>query len=297
MRRVAAVLTAILALLATPGAAGAQEETPSGTFSSPTRAVAGAPIWVRSITPCPVTPGAYQFVRVGISAQSEPSIDYIESTDDDLAADGSWMVTLSAPADMPKGITKSYEIQAQCIEHDTPYLAPSRDATSEPVSTQDPLFSYKRYFMRPLYVTGFGGTDAEVAGAPTGDTTTTTTTTTTTAPASSTLAADSLESASLRSAGLQSSGQKLAGLQHGSLEAATTTTWVSDEAERAAEARAELARSTESADDDVTLSAAPVVATTPRPAQDPGIPWWSFVLATMLAVGGVIGFGQRRRNA
>lgn len=283
MRRLAAAsMVVVLALLANSGVAGAQEETPTGTFSSPTRAVAGAPIWVRSVTPCPVTQGAYQYVRVGISAQSDPSINYIESTDDDLDPDGSWMVTLSAPADMPNGSTKSYEIQAQCVEVAEPYLAPSRTATSEPASTGDPSFSYQRYFMRPLYVTGFGGSEAEVAGAPTGDTTTTTSTTTsTTAPATSSLAASSFESASVQSAALEP----------------TTTTWVSDEAERAAEARAELARLTKSADDDVTLSAAPVVAIAPRPAPDAGIPWWSFVLATMLAVGTVVGFGQRRRSA
>lgn len=287
MRRVLALALAGLTVLSASGVADAQEETPEGTFSSPSRAVAGAPIWVRSVTPCPVTAGEYQFVRVGISAQSEPSIEYIESTDDDLAADGSWMVTLSAPADMPKGITKSYEIQAQCIQVEAPYLAPSGTATDEPASTGDPSFSYHRYFMRPLYVTGFGSSDADLAGAPTGETTTTTSTTTTTAPASSLLAAGSFEAASLRSADLQSAG----------LDDPTTTTWVSDEAARAAEARSELARLTKSADDDVTLSASPVVATTPRPEPDAGIPWWSFVLATMLAVGAVVGFGQRRRSA
>lgn len=282
MRRAFALTVVAIAVLATSTSVHAQEETPSGTFSSPTRAVAGAPIWVRSISPCPVTPGAYQFVRVGISEQSMPSITYLESTDADLDSDGSWLVTLSAPADMPKGITKSYEIQAQCIEHTAPYLAPSSsDEAEAPAAPADPLVSYKRYFYRRLYVTGFGGATATNPGAATA---TSTTTTSTTAPTTTTTTTASLSSSALvlSAAGLD--------------RMTTTTTWISDEAERAAEARAELAKRSD-AGDDRTLAAETVVATTRRPQPDAGIPWWSFVLATMLAVGAVVGYGQRRRSS
>ena len=283
MRRPLAAALVGLAVLLPTVAAHAGEETPQGRFSSPTRAVAGAPIWVRSVTPCPVTPGAYQFVRVGISPQGVPSsLAYVESTDADLAADGSWTVTLSAPSDMANGVTKSYDIQAQCLENEAPYAAPDRDP-SVTTTTLNPEFSYHRYFLRRLYVTGFGSADATGSGASSDDDdapTPTTTTTSTTAPTTSTTSGFSLQSAGLDG--------------H---DDPTTTTWVSDEAERAAEARAELARLTKSADDDVTLSASPVVSTTPRPAEHAGIPWWSFVLATMLAVGTVVGFGQRRRSA
>lgn len=271
-----------LAVLWPAVAAHAGEETPQGVFSSPSRAVAGAPIWVRSVTPCPVTPGAYQFVRVGISPQGVPSsLDYVESTDADLAPDGSWTVTLSAPSDMALGVTKSYDIQAQCIENEAPYAAPDRDP-SQTSTTLNPEFSYHRYFLRRLSVTGFGSADATTSGAADDDATATTTTSSTTTSTTS-FTTSTISALTLQSAGLDDRDDP------------TTTTWVSDEAQRAAEARAELGRRTKSLDDDVTLSASPV-ATTRRPEPDGGIPWWSFVLATMLAVGAVVGFGQRRRS-
>lgn len=259
--------------------ADAQQETPEGQFSSPTRAVAGAPIWVRSVTPCPVRAGAYQYVRVGITAQGEPDkLEYIESTDADLAPDGSWLVTLSAPSDMAKGITKSYEIQVQCIENEAPYAAPSRDPSVTP-STLVPTFSYFRYFYRRLYVTGFGTADATETVVATADTTTTTST-----PSTST------STTALNTTTNDASSDDL------TAQAVETsvTTWLSDEAERAAEARSELAA--QSLDDDVVLVAEPVAARSRQPSPDGGAPWWSFVAATVLAIGAVIGYGQRRRT-
>ena len=132
-------------------------------------------------------------------------------------------------------------------------------------------------------MTGFGSADATTSGAADDDATATTTssstTTSTTSPTTATTAALTLQSAGL-------DGR----------EDPTTTAWVSDEAQRAAEARAELGRRTKRGDGDVTLSASPVAATR-RSEPDGGIPWWSFVLATMLAVGAVVGFGQRRRSS
>lgn len=274
------MLLAGVAVLGPMAHADAQQETPQGRFSSPTRAVAGAPIWVRSVTPCPVRAGAYQYVRVGISPHGEPdSLTYVESTDADLAEDGSWLVTLSAPSDMAKGITKSYEIQVQCIENDAPYAAPPRDPSATS-TTLKPTFSYFRYFYRRLYVTGFGSADATDTGVSTIDTSTTTSSSSTT----STTAATTPTTESSPSDDLSAQSVE------------TTTTWVSDEQERAAEARAELARRSRRSDD-VVLVAEPVFARSPESSPDGGAPWWSFVAATMLAVGTVIGYGERRRTS
>lgn len=274
MRRVlVGALVGAIGLLPLVGA-HADEETPQGTFNSPTRAVAGAPIWVRSITPCPVVDGAYQFVRVGIGAQSAPSVDYVESTDADLFADGSWEVTLSAPTEMPNGITKSYEIQVQCIRDLAPYEVPERDPAIT-TTTLDPSVSIFRYFYRRLYVTGFGTADADPGLVGANETTTTTSTTSTTVPGSSTTTSQVIATTSTTLPSFSFSRRH-------------------DEKQRAAEARAEIAAQQAGGSSDVALSSTPASSSSPVPSTDGGAPWWSFVLATVLAVGAVVGYGAKR---
>ena len=252
MRRLAVALLAGVAVLIPTSVVGAQS---SPSFSSPIRVVAGAPMFVRSVTPCAPGNG---IATVTILSQLDQSPG--ESTSGDLAPDGSWVLTVSAPTDMAAGVTKSYYVTAEC----------SAGGVS--------------YGTRRLYVTGFGGGGGDDAGSE----------------------SESVEAASAPSATPPLSVPTSKSIR--AVEAAAvadvavktpaepTTTWRSDEKERAAEARAELARQTATEDDDVTLSASPVVARAPRPDPDGGIPWWSFVLATMLAVGAVVGYGQRRRS-
>jgi hypothetical protein len=275
VRRPLVALAVGLAALAPFGVAAADTETPQGTFSSPTRAVAGAPIWIRSITPCPVVAGAYQFVRVGISPQSRPNdLTYTESTDGDLEPDGSWEVTISAPTEMALGITKSFDVQVQCIRNLAPYATPDRGAVTE--TTLDPEVSTFRYFHRPLSVTGFRSASVTADGA--ADDTSTSTSTSSSSTTSTTLAIATTSTSSL------------------SAQAVTTSTRADDETERAAAARAELAA--RGADGGgVAIGGEPVSATQTARGGDDGLPWWSFVAATMLAVGAVVAYGARRTTA
>ena len=264
MRRlVVAVLAGVAALVPTTAASAQSSET----FSSPTRTVAGAPMFVRSVTPCAPSGG---YATVTILSQIERSI--VETTHADLAPDGSWVITVSAPGDMTEGITKSYYVTAECSD---------LSAT---------------YGLRRLYVTGFGGSsgggsDDGGSGAAATESNDGGSLSAASAPLALATATPPVKSVRAIEAETAPAVSAPAAVD------APTTTWVSDEAERAAEARAELARQKKRSNDDVTLSAAPVVATAARPAPDAGIPWWSFVLATMLAVGAVVGFGQRRRSS
>jgi hypothetical protein len=289
MRRVIAVALALVALVATAAGARAQEETPAGTFSSPQHAVAGAPIWVRSVTPCPGTdPNKYQFVRVGISPQSNPdNLSYSETTDGDLRPDGSWLVTLSAPSDMKAGITKSYSIQAQCIEDEFQYAAPARDP-SKTSTTLSPLFSYFRYTLRPLTVTGFASSGASASG----DASSSSTSSSSSSSTSSTSTTSTTSKATTTTIGASALGGA-----HPSTPSKLET--ITDAKARAAEARRELEASgiDTSGMSDVQLLRTLPASTTAPPAPDGGIPWWSFALASMLAVGAVIAFGARRSGS
>ena len=285
-RALPVILGALVALL--PAAvAHAGSETPQGQLKSPTRAVGGQPIFVRSITPCPAVGAPYEWVNVWITPQSDPTGegDYTRA---DLRDDRSWEVTLSAPDDFPDGVTKSYAVHAQCVRHDNPYYAPDTGTSDGSSSDGDVARSYFRYFYRPLTVTappdgGMGSAAAvEDAEDDTSTTTTTQLTTTTTEP--------DVASAGLYAASFDNNGEVVNKIEG--------DTWVDDEAERAAEARAELARrgvDTSDMSDDEVLLASPVAAH--RTVPDAGIPWWSFVLATMLAVAAVIAWGTRRERA
>jgi hypothetical protein len=287
MRRALAALLAGAVVLLPIAGARAAEETPTLRMSSPSRAVAGQPIWVRSITPCPLMPDehghdAYQYVQVGFIPQSDPRAELFESTQADLFDDGSWEVTLSAPTDMPEGITRSYDIHAQCVLDTNPYWAPDppAPADAETTTTTDPKVSIARYFFNRLQVTGYGSADSDPGLVVSGSTTTTTSTSTTstTVPTPTTVPLSS-QSVDKTRADSISFGRR-----------------VDDEKERDAEARRELASRGDDDGRDVTLQAASVATTAPDPASDGGAPWWSFVLATMLAVGAVVGYGAKKNQ-
>ena len=320
MRRALAVLLGAAAVvMPASGALAGEQETPQGRMSAPNRAPAGAPIWVRSITPCPGAsdPNRYLFVRVGISPQSEPNnLSYVESTDGDLRDDGSWEVTLSAPADMAAGVTKSYTIHAQCIENVEPYATPdsgesetedtttttvAEDTTTDTTAPEEESsegadkanFSYFRYFYRTLYVTGFSSapsSDEGVSAQSTDD-----------AGDTSDTSGDSSTSSSDADLSAQAT-YSAAALDTDSVttdaDATTEPTWVDDQAQRAAEARAELAAQgidvSDMSDEEVLL-ASPASSARER-TRSGGVPWWSFVAATMLAVGAVIAWGSRRSD-
>lgn len=281
MRRLAIAIAVAVLWLGPALVAHAQEEvsqdTPQGTFSSPTRSVAGQPIFVRSITSCPTTAGAYQYVRVFIRSQTLPSVaTVIDETYGDLRSDGSWEVTIKAPADMPDGVTKSYSLHAHCSEDSFDYANPPAAAPSSP-----DVLGYFRYFHRPLYVTGFGSADAGPAGAASEETdvddesstTTSSSTTSTTAPSPTTTLPTPTTLAT----------------------AAVPVRDPAAEVTRIAEIRRELAAlgvdDTAMTDREVLLSG--VTAAQRQPAEE-GIPLWAFALAAILAVGAVIAYGAKR---
>jgi hypothetical protein len=285
-RALAIVLLGVLAALVPFAVAGADSETPVGRFSSPPRAVAGAPIFVRSITPCPALPAGfehdYRWVNVYIDQQIDLVNDPVEGTTADLRPDGSWEVTLSAPVDMPEGVTKSYSVHAQCIAYETPYFAPDRDL-SITTTTLNPAISYHRYFLRSLTVTGFGPSTVQEGEGPSGTTSTTSVATTTTTSGSSLLSAG-LKAVRTTTTSWTSSAK------------ANPTTTVEDPSARWAEIRRELLDQKSSTQALELASTETAAGPTTAPA-DGGIPWWAFALATMLAVGAVVAFGARKTSA
>jgi hypothetical protein len=190
-------------------------------------------------------------------------------------------VTLSAPTDMANGITKSYEIQAQCLLDEAPYAAPDRDP-SQTTTTLPPTYSTFRYFFRSLYVTGFGNADAASTVSATDETTTTTSSSTTTTQPLAIPTTTALSSANL---------------QAQSVATDPVPTERTDTKQRADAIRAELeakGMDTSSLSDHEVLLAAPVAATRPAPEPDGGMPWWTFVLVTVLAAGAVVAYGAKR---
>ena len=274
MRRLAVAALA-LGLVVVPAATAAAQLQPDARFTSPQRAVAGAPIFVRSITPCPVT-GGYEYATVYIRPQSTPSVpDEVDYTMADLRPDGSWEVTIAAPVDMPDGVTKSYSVHAECTRDAEPYFNDFFGDAEPPVPSE-----HFRYPLRPLFVTGFGPSEVVEGEGPSGTSTTTTVPTTSTSVA--TVAAAGVPKARVTTT------------------AAPTVSSVpgveDDSAERIAAARAELAAG---GVDTAAMSDAEVLASSARGGSEPvdgGIPWWAFALATLLAVSGVVAFGVRRTS-
>ena len=139
-----------------------------------------------------------QFVAAWVVPQEEPNGEPLASVYGDLADDGSWRVTLSAPDGTPSGATASYFVRAICVVRD-PYPADASSAGDD-ISQE--------YAVRSLLVTSSGGDGSGGGPAIPGTTTTTTSTTTTsttTSTTSTTVAAAGLHSAGLDSPHLDSS--------------------------------------------------------------------------------------------
>lgn len=249
-----------------------------GSFTNPTRAVAGAPVYVRSITPCPMTPGDYQYVTVYLRPQPLPSSpDEIDYTMADLRPDGSWEVTISAPVDMPDGVTKSYSVHAECTRDDNPYLNDYFDEVEPPKPHE-----YQRYPLRTLVVTGFGPSTVVEGDGPSGAPTTTVPATTT--------------SVVSNQGDLSAAGVPKRSVAAAVADAEAPATTAEDHLGRWAEIRKELA-ARDGGTARLSLASAEASAARAADPADGGIPWWAFALATMLAVSAVLAFGTRRTSA
>jgi hypothetical protein len=284
-KKLAAALVAAGLIFAAAQAAGAASSSipPSGLkLLSPSTAASGSPMWVRSSSPCPAKskPQVFRSVQVWIDPPGGTLRGDIDEVTGDVDPDGSWRVTISAPSSPAAGATASYYVRAACLEDDPWAAAPlDEDAGVKPVAV-----AY--YEVNPLRVTSSGdgtadGGDVDYVPDPTKYNIVTTTTapretTTTTVATTSTTA----------------------GATTSTTAATTTTTGVTTAAlaKRVSDIKAELAAQgvdVASMSDAEILLAAPAAAH--RPMHDGGLPWWSFVLATILAVGTVIAWGARKR--
>lgn len=180
---------------------------PFGQMASPSTAPAGAPMWVKSITPCPDVPdGWWGYVAVSILDQEQPaSTTTLAAVDADLFTDGSWRATISAPSSAPAGATASYFVAARCVITNI-FPDPNKPTDRTTIPTQG-------YFPKPLRVTSAGPGSFTGTGPPpipgtatTTTTTTSTTTTSTTSTTSTTVAAGGLSGASAGGSGLSIAG-------------------------------------------------------------------------------------------
>jgi hypothetical protein len=260
---------------------------PSATMSAPSRVPGGSTFFVRSVTPCPAPGNTYSMVRVGIQPAGAPAgdpagVDLGKGTQGWLHPDGSWEVTLQAPAIPAVAPTMPFTIQAACVTHTDPYFI--NGDSSKPKDNEDLMTATRRYFALPLWSTSSGGVadEADMTGAPP-------TTTTTAPPTTTTSAAPTTTSTSV------SQTTSTAGFTGGQTGFPSKLDQAA--AARAAAVRAELEAQgiDTSGMTDVALLASPVAAH--RSADGGGLPWWSFALLTMLLVGSVVAWGARREGS
>ena len=226
------------------------------TFSSPSTAPAGAPMFIRSETPCPALGAgathrwAYVWTVDATTGTQGPAAN------GEVRADGSWDVSLTAPAGAPGGATTYWLVDAECAENAPQVSQSAGDVTQS-------------YSARDLRVTSGTGAAATRPGAPTTTTaapsTTTTTTTTTAASAAATTATTVAAAVSLGATSAEDVEREIAA----SKVAASPT------------------------EDGVALAASPTASQRREPV-DGGIPGWAFLCAASLAVGAVIAWGARR---
>lgn len=265
--------------------AGAAPPPPTATMSAPSRVPGGATFFVRSVTPCPAPGNTYSTIRVAIQPAGAPAgdpagVDLGKGTSGWLHPDGSWEVTLTAPAIPADQPTLPFTIQAMCVTNNDPYFLSSD--SSKPKDNEDLTVGTRRYFALPLWSTSTGGEaySADATGAPPTTTTTAAPTTTTSSTTTSSTSTPPTTTGAFTGA-------------HTSMPSKLDQT----AAARAAAVRAELeAQGVDTSGmTDVALLASPVAAH--RAAGDSGLPWWSFALLTMLLVGSVVAWGARREGA
>src|SRR5438067_446883 len=157
VRRTALVVSLIVAALITAfGVAGPAHAVddpssiPFGTFASPSTAPAGAPMWIKSVDPCPPVPtGWWGYVAVSILSQEQPAAaTTLAAVDADLFPDGSWRATISAPSSASAGATASYFVSARCVITNA-YPDPNQPSARTTIPAQG-------YFVRPLLITSTG---------------------------------------------------------------------------------------------------------------------------------------------
>jgi hypothetical protein len=306
---VAGAVVALLGLGATSAAAQeAPTPTPTARFTAPTMAAGGTAIWMRSIDPCPIIPGAYMYVVGGFTPQivpeGEPPGEVSDSSTADIRPDGSWELTVTVPSDFPEGVTKTFSLHAQCVVVTDPYKVEEEgdDAGGDTTTTTagggeeeaDRKVGVLRYVLRPLRVTsagsgapsGDGGEDgASDGGSSSSDDSGST-------PKSATPKSSASKSTSSWSRPKSHSTSSADAADASSYDVAGVENPVDPD-----DVRRELALK-QSGSDDVALSATEVAtAREQRAPVDGGIPWWAFAAATMLAVGAVVGWGARRSSA
>lgn len=282
--RIRALVVAAVALAASgAGTAAAQQPTPTARMSAPATVTGGSPVWIRSIDPCPVIPGAYQYVVAGFTPQivpeGEPAGTVSDGTTADLRADGSWEVTVTAPSEFPEGATKTYSIQASCEVVSDPYRVDDTAGDPSVTTSAAPQHqSIMRYALRPVRVSSPAGS---AVVSPASDDSTPTTSPTASTTTSSTPATTTTQPVPTTPPTMQ--GQALQAQSF-------------DDPTSAADVRRELELRERSSADASLASAAgtsPISATGPA---DEGIPWWAFALATMLAVGAIVAYGAKRQS-
>ena len=273
---------AALAALGCIGAGSAAAQTvttttapaATATFASPASAPANQPMWVRSITPCPVpTPGVASVVVARIVDEVLGGEIAVSATE--VRSDGHWDATVVAPSGPLGDGTIGFLVEAQCL-------------TRERVPDAETIVRQK-YVLRPLDVTsGASGASLGWLDAPVGGVVTTTTTTTAPPTTTTTVA---------------SGGSQPPGFNQGASVTPTTSgvptkssyVAASDvQAEITKKAAIAEVRRTSDVADQIALNASPTSATRVPESSDAGIPAWSFACAAALAVGAVVAWGQRR---
>lgn len=278
MRR-ALVGLALLTVVLVPTAASAQSA--DGTFASPSSAAASTPIFVRSVTPCPAAGLATRARWVAVWTVDGPTSAQGAVQNGEVRPDGSWDVTITAPAGPPNGATTYWFVDAECYE-----TSPDSQTVGDRTQT---------YAARPLRVTSGAGTGGE-APAPQAPIRPGTTTTTAAAPTTTTTAAAVAAAAATTTTTTSPATTTTAPPASGSNVAAVDPDDIQAEldAKRRDAAVHDVAASV--GDADTVLRASPAASQRPD-APDAGIPGWAFLCAAMLAVGAVIAWGAARAAA
>jgi hypothetical protein len=258
------------------GAAGAQTAA-TASFASPVTVPALQPMWVRSITPCPIpTAGVASIVVARIV--DEVTGGEVSANATAVRSDGHWDASVIAPAGALGDGTIGYLVEAQCL-------------TRAQVPDAEPIVRQK-YVLRPLTVTsGASGPSLGWLDGPVGGVATTTTSTTVAPTTTTTVASTTTSSTATTSSTTSTTATTVAVNQGASFDGADAIqAEIVKKAAIDAVRRAALA----SQDDFVALNASPASAARDQETRDGGIPAWSFACAAALAVGAVLAWGQRR---
>ena len=279
VKQLAAGVALLLAVGGLGAGAASAQSAATATFASPVSAPADQPMWVRSITPCPI-PSAGVASIVVARIVDEVTGGEVSANATSVRSDGHWDATVIAPSGALGDGTIGFLVEAQCL-------------TRAQVPDAETIVRQK-YVLRPLTVTsGPAGASLGWLDGPVGGVATTTTTSTTAAPTTtSTVATTTTAStATTSSTTTSTTATTVAGNQ-----AASLTGTDANQAEIIKKSAIDAVRreALESQDDFVALNASPASAARDQESPSGGIPAWSFACAAALAVGAVVAWGQRR---